>query len=674
MHKVVKMAAKKKREALTVTRLINEVLVTQLSIPIRQIVNDTSFENYTGSKRPDLLISEFEFNGDNEEQFIENLVAYAEVKDNCSFEDKDWLDAVKQGKEKSEKLKLPYFVVTNCEKTVFYNANTLEAINLNGNQIRDFQTIDIFRLIKNKLNKYPELHDIKTNVDSVSAISEAVFNKKLWELANIYRSIGFKNNVQKIDFTIGIISLEFFEEKAVLERTKDSSLMYWSECADENKEKLVGNILQYINRLERETDFKDFKDLMSNVKSAIISEDTTHPLIDKDNVFDIYKTIDSMRPLHGTGFDLFGAVYEMFASSKEKKDFGEYFTRRHYTHILSKLLLENEQYFNSNRKFKLLDPACGTGGFLTESFKVLKNNYEKTNTLSSEAKNFLEKEGFYGIDIRTENIFRTKLNMFLVGDGHTNMFGDDSLKREFERDYDYIITNPPYGAGTIEAGFENVSSKRMEIAFLYNIINILKDGGKACVVLPDGVLENPSLSKLRNEFLEKCEITSVISLPKFAFAPYTKEKTFAVFFTKNNESIRRIQKTPVWMYIVDNDGLANSDKRYLTKLRNNRNGWMHDEISGWVSTDGEEMPGLLEERWLKYDDSDSRGTQWINEKGQSVKFRKGGFIDITKINKETYYTLIPEYYLRPFDPNFITLEQLKEKIDKLDKEFRDMIS
>lgn len=668
------MVAKKKREALTVTRLINEVLVTQLSIPLRQIVNDTSFEDYTGSQRPDILISEYEFNGDNEEQFIENLVAYAEVKDNCSFEDKDWLDAVDHGIEKSKKLKLHYFIVTNCKKTVFYNAKTLESINLNGNQIRDFQTIDILRLIKNKLNNNPELHDIKTNVDSVSAISEAVFNKKLWELETIYRSIGFTNNVQKIDFTIGLISLEFFEEKAVLEGTKDGSLTYWSECADENKEKLVGNILQYIYRLERETDFKGLKDLMSTVKSAIISEGTENPLIDKTNVSDIYKTIDSMRPLHGTGFDLFGAVYEMFASSKEKKDFGEYFTRRHYTHILSKLLLEDEQYFSSNRKFKLLDLACGTGGFLTESFKVLINNYERTHTLDAEAQSFLEKECFYGIDIRNENIFRTKLNMFLVGDGHTNMFNDNSLKRKFESNYDYIITNPPYGAGTIEAGFENVSSKRMEIAFLYIIINILKDGGKACVILPDGVLENPSLSKLRKEFIEKCNITSIVSLPKFAFAPYTKEKTFAVFFTKKNKSANTIQKTPIWMYIVDNDGLANSDKRYLTKLRNNRNGWMHDEISGWVSTEGEEMPGLLEERWLKYDDSDSKGTQWINEKGQTVKFRKGGFIDITKINEDTFYTLIPEYYLRPFDPHFITMDQLKDEIDKLDEELRSIIS
>ena len=61
------MAKKKKREALTVSRLITEVLVAQLSIPFRQIVNDTTFQKYTGSKRPDLLISEFEFYGENEE-------------------------------------------------------------------------------------------------------------------------------------------------------------------------------------------------------------------------------------------------------------------------------------------------------------------------------------------------------------------------------------------------------------------------------------------------------------------------------------------------------------------------------------------------------------------------------------------------------------------------------
>ena len=214
------MVIKKKQEALTVQRLIHEVLVSQLSIPSRQIVNDTTFTSYTGSKRPDLLISEFEYDPvlNNEKQFIENLVAYAEAKDDCVVGDTYWNDAVKQGFTKAPKLKLPYFIVTNCKATIFYNVATKKEIKLNGNPIREFQTIDILRLIKNRLTKNPSLEDIRTNVDSLSVISEAVFNKKLWELAKIYRNINFENNVQKIDFTIGFVSLEYFEERETAKR------------------------------------------------------------------------------------------------------------------------------------------------------------------------------------------------------------------------------------------------------------------------------------------------------------------------------------------------------------------------------------------------------------------------------------------------------------------------
>ena len=665
------MANVKKREALTVTRLINEVLVSQLSIPLRQIVNDTSFKKYTVLKRPDLLISEFEFDLENEEQFVKNLVAYAEVKDGCAVGDASWKDAIKQGKEKSKKLGLPYFIVTNCKSSIFYNRKTGKEISLNKNPLREFQTIDILRLIKNRLSKKPDLQDIKTNVDSISTISEAIFNKKLWELATIYRSINFRNNVHKIDFTIGFVSLEFFEEKTILEGKKDESKIYWSDCRGEKAETIVANLSQYITRLEAETDFKEFKDLMEEVRKAISGESGKKALVSNEDVKLIYEVIDSMNPLHGCGFDLFGAVYEMFASSKEKKEFGEYFTRRHYAHVLAKLLLRNEEFFNKERKFKILDPACGTGGFLTESFKVLLNSYETTNTLSRDAKKFLEKECFYGVDVRGENISRTKLNMFLVGDGHTNMFDDNTLKRKWKDEkYNYIITNPPYGSGTIKAETSAVMSNRTEIAFLCKVIKLLADGGKACVILPDGVLENPSLGKLRKEFLEKCDINAIVSLPKFAFAPYTKEKTYAVFFTKRNEVNTKFQKKPIWMYIIDNDGLANSDKRFPTKLRNNRNGWMHDEISGWVSTTGDEMVGVLEERWLACDDSKAKGTEWINEKGEKIKLRKGGNIAISKISDKTYYCLLPEYYLRPFEPHFMTFEQLTEEIKVIEKEIK----
>jgi type I restriction-modification system DNA methylase subunit len=662
------MVKKKKREALTVTRLINEVLVNQLNIPLRQIVNDTSFEKYTGSKRPDLLISEVEFDGKNEEQFIRNLVAYAEVKDNCSVYDKDWNDAIKDGNKKSKKLELPYFIVTNCKTSIFYNTHTGKEIKLNNNPIREFQTIDIFRLIKNRLKKQPSLDNIKTNVDSISTISEAIFNKKLWELAIVYRGINFKDNIQKIDFTIGFVALEFYEEMAYVENKKDGSKIYWSDCDKDRSEEVVAMLSKYINRLESETDFKEFKNLMELIRIAIVGEPGKEPLVDKDDVKRIYEIINSMRPLHGCGFDLFGAVYEMFASNKEKHDFGEYFTRRHYAHILTKLLLQKEKFFDEDKKFKILDPACGTGGFLTEGFKGLINNYDTTKTLNKDAKKFLSKDCFYGIDVREENISRTKLNMFLVGDGHTNMYDDNTLKPKrglFKDQFDYIITNPPYGNGTVKAETSSISTTRTEIAFLCKILSLLKVGGRACVITPDGVLENPSYKMFRKEILEKCSIDAIVSLPKFAFAPYTKEKTYAFFFTKRGEKVTKEQSEPIWMYIIDNDGLANSDKRFPTKLRNNRNGWLHDEISGWVSTDGDEMLGLLEERWLKFDDYKSNGSVWVDERGIKKKLRKGGFIKINQIINDNFATLLPEYYLRPYEHNYITEQELEEELGNI---------
>lgn len=269
------------------------------------------------------------------------------------------------------------------------------------------------------------------------------------------------------------------------------------------------------------------------------------------------------------------------------------------------------------------------------------NNYEKSGTLSAAAREFLSKRCFYGVDVRDENISRTRLNMFLVGDGHTHMYTDNSLKPArqgiavLNKKYQYVITNPPYGSGTIKAATNTLSTNRTEIAFICKVIDLLKIGGKACIITPDGVLENPSYKKLRWEILEKCDVYAIVSLPKFAFAPYTKEKTYALFIKKRSSTITQIQDKPIWMYIIDNDGLANSDKRFPTKLRNNRNGWMHDEISGWVSTDGVEMPGILEKRWLTFDDS-TTGSTWIDEKGITQTARKGGNIDINLIKSDNY--------------------------------------
>jgi type I restriction-modification system DNA methylase subunit len=185
-------------------------------------------------------------------------------------------------------------------------------------------------------------------------------------------------------------------------------------------------------------------------------------------------------------------------------------------------------------------------------------------------------------------------------------------------------------------------------------------------------LENPSYQQFRNELLETFDITAIVSLPKFAFAPYTKEKTYALFLTKRSNLITKWQESPIWMYIIDNDGLANSDKRFPTKLRNNMNGWVHDEISGWVSTEGDEMPGIFEKRWLTFDDSKT-GTVFQTDKGETVKLVKGGFVEFGKINKNNHYNLLPEFHLRKQKPNYIDISEFRQEFDDIKSDLAKLI-
>lgn len=535
----------------------------------------------------------------------------------------------------------------------------------------------------------------------MSSVSEAVFNKKLWELKEEYREIDFANNTQKIDFTIGMIALEYFEEKAEIDNKKDASLQYWSDGKKfipaygedvKSANMLRTMLVEYIDRLiSDDSDIKEFSDLLLNVKSLISGEKA---IISSLQLQSIYPIIDSMKPMHGAGFDLFGAVYENFANSKEKKDFGEYFTRRHYSHVLAELLLKEEDNF---REIKIIDPACGTGGMLTESFKVLKSNYEESGTYNAVVAEYLSKSCFYGIDIRSENVSRSRLNMFLVGDGHTNMFSDNSLKPEKDKgkkflknkQYDYVITNPPYGAGTILAETDVLNSYRMEVAYICKIIDLLKINGKACVITPDGILENPSFKKLREEILLVCHVDAIVSLPKFAFAPYTKEKTYAIFLQKKHErnynaeidgvtkkknlSTGKMQTDPIWMYIIDNDGFANSDKRFPTRLRGMNQEWLHDEVSGYSDNNGIERKSLLVQCWKVKDDSATAGTDWVTDKGQRVKMRKCGFVSFDLIKNDAYYTLLPEKYLRPYEPHYIDEIEFKKEMEEIENQIKSLL-
>jgi type I restriction-modification system DNA methylase subunit len=225
--------------------------------------------------------------------------------------------------------------------------------------------------------------------------------------------------------------LKYIGEKEIELRKLPDKVKIWDDYGKEKGDFVGDFAISGKHIFESQTSpYSDFKDLVD------------FPTKLKDEHYkQIYNEINKFH-FHGCNFDVFGAIYEEFASQTKKKEFGEFYTRRHITGMVARLLLRNEL---TARDLVICDPACGTGGFLTEAYKTLINNYSKNGKLNKTTKYKLTANTFWGLDNDSKSVARAKLNMFLVGDGHTHIYEtDDSLNgwnEEYswqEDEFDYI--------------------------------------------------------------------------------------------------------------------------------------------------------------------------------------------------------------------------------------------
>lgn len=187
------------------------------------------------------------------------------------------------------------------------------------------------------------------------------------------------------------------------------------------------------------------------------------------------------------------------------------------------------------------DPACGTGGFmftaLEEMSKGKKNIGEIVNDVD-----------FFDISKSVVKLISMRL-MFEFAIDNPNIKIQDSISNDIPAIYDFVLTNPPFGSqgrisdknilakyslGHDESG-KVYSSQVPDILFVEKVVNILKDGGKGAVVLPDGNFENPSSQYFREYLFRNTKVDAVISLPDGTFIPYgTGVKSSIIFFTKES--------------------------------------------------------------------------------------------------------------------------------------------
>ena len=296
--------------------------------------------------------------------------------------------------------------------------------------------------------------------------------------------------------------------------------------------------------------------------------------------------------LDRTELDTKGVAFEEFMGSFFKGDFGQYFTPR-------ELIAFAVAVLDPQRTDLILDPACGSGGFLLYALDHVRREanrlYADRNTdVRQSLQHYQYWHGFaeknlFGLEINDELARVAKMNMIIHDDGHTNIVGHDAL--DFSQNirdkhtgvtldrFDLILTNPPFGSTIrrVEKGdgyleqfnlmnylgknYRNRSSGKRpsvktEVLFLERVHSFLKPGtGRAAIVLPDGILTNSSLQGVRDWLLNHFQLLAVVSLPQFAFSHYDAGvKASIVFLRRLAESETVSDDEAIFMALAENIG------------------------------------------------------------------------------------------------------------------------
>ena len=271
--------------------------------------------------------------------------------------------------------------------------------------------------------------------------------------------------------------------------------------------------------------------------------------IDESRLFSVVNHLQAIS-LNQTDLDVKGVAFERFLGNFFKGEIGQFFTPREVVEFMVDMITPNHEEL-------ILDPACGSGGFLLHAMDYIRAQASEFHTEGTpEHYNHwhdFAKDQLFGIEVNDSIARVAKMNMIIHDDGHSNVISNDALvdfntlynqNRGFERDrFDVILTNPPFGAvikqtelpylENYELGRGNASQKT-EILFLERCFDFLKwETGKLAIILPDGILTNSSLQYVRDYIERHFQILAVVSLPQIAFSHYgAGVKTSILFLRK----------------------------------------------------------------------------------------------------------------------------------------------
>ncbi|MBN3172996.1 SAM-dependent DNA methyltransferase [Pectobacterium brasiliense] len=361
---------------------------------------------------------------------------------------------------------------------------------------------------------------------------------------------------------------------------------------------LKENVFPYFAKLGKKSDEQDGLGHSGSAIKALghIGEYMQDADLEIKNESVLVSAVEMVDALPLTQNDIKGDIYEYLLSKLTTAGInGQFRTPRHIIDAMIELAAPQPTE-------TICDPACGTAGFLARTMEYLnrvhsskagvfadeEGNKYYSGDLLEPYRNHINKQMFWGFDFDTTMLRVSSMNMALHGVNGANILYQDSLSKSIKENFpqqeenffDVILANPPF-KGSLDETNTNpdvlglVKTKKTELLFVAHILRALKLGGRAAVIVPDGVLFGSSNAhqQLRKELIENNQLEGIVSLPSGVFKPYAGVSTAILMFTKGGATDR------VWFYDLQADGYSLDDKR--TPLKGKDGNDLPDAIAKW---------------------------------------------------------------------------------------------
>ncbi|HEF3575084.1 TPA: N-6 DNA methylase [Campylobacter upsaliensis] len=375
------------------------------------------------------------------------------------------------------------------------------------------------------------LRDSKNN--NISKITTDELKALLQKIHNYLWNGGKRNPAEAFSEFSKIIFTKIMDEK-IAEYDADYKLKHYEFQKNRDEDKFA--LEKRIKGL-----YQKYKEKDSNVFDNAL-------ILDADEIKFLVENLEGIS-LSETELDIKGKVFQKFFADFFKGTAGQYFTPLNIVRFMV-------ECFDIRQDDLVLDPSCGSGGFLLQTLQYMQEKSKKLKKKEAQKRfwhSFAEKN-LYGIEISGGISQTAKMNMIIHDDGHTNVITADGLdsfenfirkNNKFQKNtFHFIFTNPPFGSSIpaskpyfedfsfakSEVHFidkiidkkspKDLSGQKSEILFLERYFEFLKEGGIVACVLPDGILTNSSLQNVRDYLLERFYLLASFSLPQHTFSNY----------------------------------------------------------------------------------------------------------------------------------------------------------